>query len=181
MPRVDEFDFEQLARCIDPTDHALVGTSQLLHTLQTMEGMELDGIRDPDMLVAAAVHDLGKLLLLTDEAPENVVCANTPIGTYDEGVGLDNIYFQWNHDEFIYDRLQAHLPDHVSWLIRYHSIDFQQSAVYMDKRDRDYFDRYLKVFRKYDQGTKSITHIPAKRIEDYETLLLDHLPAQLII
>jgi len=173
--------FEKLGRCIDPTDRALVGTSQLLHTLQTLEGMERDGISDPDLLIAAAVHDFGKILLLTDEAPENVVCANTPIGDYPDAVGLDNVVFQWNHDEFAYVRLKDYLPDHVSWLVRYHSVDFRKTAPLMDDRDRYYFERYLRVFRRYDSGTKSITHVPEKRLESYESLIRSYLPEYIVV
>ena len=33
---------------------------------------------DREFLLVALVHDLGKVLLLTDESPENVVCLNGP-------------------------------------------------------------------------------------------------------
>ena len=79
---------ERLAQCIDPSDSALYCVSQLVHALQVVEGMERDGIQDKDFLIAGLIHDLGKILLLTGEAPENVVCFNTPIGHYEKGVGL---------------------------------------------------------------------------------------------
>ena len=70
------------------------------------------------------VHDLGKVLLLTGEDPANVVCMNTPDRrTDDRASGLDQCTFQWNHDEFGWSRFRDHVPDHVAWLIRYHSID----------------------------------------------------------
>jgi hypothetical protein len=52
------------------------------------------------MIITALIHDLGKLLLLTDEDPAHVVCENSPIGDYPSGVGFNNCVFQWNHDEF---------------------------------------------------------------------------------
>ena len=185
QPALGELDtldcFRRLSLCVDPTDHKLLHTNQLIHTLQTMEGIELDGIKDPDLLFAAAVHDLGKLLLLADEAPENVVCANRPIGNYKPGIGLDNVVYQWNHDEFVYQRLREFVPDHIAWLIRYHSIDFKQDYELMDARDRRYTEQYLSVFRKYDNGTKSNRHVPRKDIEDYAPVIFEYLPKRLVI
>ena len=86
------------------------------------DGLERDGMRDPNMLVAAITHDLGKVLLLMAEAPEHVVGMTAPIGPHLQGIGLDNVVFQWSHDEFAYSRLRDHVPDHVAWLLRYHSI-----------------------------------------------------------
>ncbi len=173
--------FEQLALCVDPTDRTLIHTNQLVHTLQVLEGMEQDGVTDPDLLFAAAVHDLGKVLLLTSEAPENIVCGNVPIGDYKPKIGLANVTFQWNHDEFIYDRLKAYVPDQVAWLIRYHSVSFEKTKPYMDERDLTYHEKYLTTFRRYDQGTKSTTHLPRKRITDYSNLIARYLPKTIVI
>ena len=173
--------FAQLELCVDPTDTTLIYTSQLVHTLQVLEGMQADGIKDPDMHIAAATHDLGKLLLLTDELPENVVCANRPIGEYADGIGLNNVTFQWNHDEFIYDRVKEYVPEHVAWLVRFHSIDFPTCTHLFDRQDKHYFEKYLQPFRKYDQYTKSTTHLPKRRMSDYEDLLLKYLPKRMVI
>ncbi|HAC64738.1 MAG TPA: hypothetical protein DCF68_14680 [Cyanothece sp. UBA12306] len=171
---------ELLGRCIDPTDTTLYCLSQLTHSLQVVEGMEQDGITDPELLIAALVHDLGKILLLTDEAPENVVCVNTPIGNNQEGIGLDNCVFQWNHDEYIYARLKDYLPDHIAWLLRYHSIRIAQSEPFMDNRDKDYTERYLIPFRKYDIGTKSVYNLPQKNLGDYHQLLEQFFPKAIV-
>ena len=167
---------ERLAQCVDPTDCSLYCTNQLIHTLQVLEGMERDGISDRNMILAALVHDLGKLLLLTGEAPENVVCFNSPISIYEEGIGLDNCVFQWNHDEFAYSRLKYHVPEHVAWLIRYHSISISECKPFMDQTDHIYTDRYLSVFAKYDQGTKSIYTLPKKNIENYREFIEQSFP-----
>ena len=54
-----------------------------------------------EFIVAGLVHDIGKILMLTDEDMANIVCCNTPIGTaWQPGIGFDNIKFQWNHDEY---------------------------------------------------------------------------------
>lgn len=173
---------EQLAQCVDPTDGQLGGVSQLVHTRQVVAGMEADGVRDSSLLLAAIVHDLGKVLLLTAEAPENIACMNAPIGDYPDGVGLDQVLFQWNHDEFIYSRLKDHVPDHVSWLLRYHSILIEDSRPYMNARDLEYLETYLVPFRQYDQGTKSCYVLPPPDILDkYRALVEEACPGRLII
>ncbi len=171
---------ERLAQCIDPSDCRLFSTNQQVHVLQILEGMERDSISDPDFILAALIHDLGKTLLLTDEVPENIVGFNSPIGDYEEGIGLDNCVFQWNHDEFAYSRLKYHVPDHISWLIRYHSIRISECEPLMDERDRSYLERYLRVFYKYDHDTKSIYALPKKRIEDYRDLIEETFPKPIL-
>jgi hypothetical protein len=172
--------FDMLARWIAPTDQRLFCVSQQVHVLQVLDEMERDGVDDDDLLLAALAHDLGKVLLLTGEAPENVVCMNRPIGAYEPGIGLDNCVLQWNHDEFAYTRLKDHVPDNVAWLIRYHSIDLESVEIYMDARDRAYVDRYWSVFARYDHGTKSPYFLPRKRIEDYRETIEARLPATLL-
>ena len=144
-----------------PTDGELLGVSQLIHTRQVVAAMERDGVRDPSMLVAAITHDLGKVLLLMAEAPEHVVGMTAPIGPHLQGIGLDNVVLQWSHDEFVYSRLRDHVPDHVAWLLRYHSILIDQAEPFMDARDRAYLERYLRPFRIYDQGSKSPCLLPS--------------------
>ncbi len=168
-----------LGECVDPTDTRLGGVSQLTHALQVAEAMENDGVRDPDLLIAALIHDMGKVLLLTDEATENVVCMNTPIGEYEDGIGLDQCFFQWNHDEFAYSRLKNYLPDHLSWLIRYHSILIPETERHMNQRDRQWCDKYLVPFRKYDQEFKSVYRIPKKKLADYESLIVRYFPEEI--
>ncbi|HEV2057193.1 MAG TPA: inositol oxygenase family protein [Methylomirabilota bacterium] len=173
---------EKLALCVDPTDARLYCTSQLIHVQQIVAGMERDGVNDPDMLIAAITHDLGKVLLLTGEAPENVVGMNAPIGRYPAGVGLDNVVFQWNHDEFIYSRLKDYLPDHLAWLLRYHSIEIPLTRPFMDASDRAYLERYLLPFRKYDQGTKSACVLPPRTIlEKHRDLIEGAFPRSILV
>ena len=166
---------ERLAQCIDPSDGQLLCASQGVHALQILDGMHRDGITDPDLVVAALIHDIGKLLLLTGEDPANVVCNNEPIGLYDDGCGLDQCVFQWNHDEFAYSRFKDLVPDHVAWLLRYHSID-PDKWLLMDERDRDYNERYFSVFTRYDQGTKSASDLPVHPLEDYRDLIEETFP-----
>ena len=167
---------EKLSLVIDQADTELYCTNQLIHSLQVVNAMEEDGIKDPDLLIAGLLHDIGKLMEINGEHYENIACPNEPIGTYPEGIGLDNIITQFNHDEVGYMKLKEYLPDHVAWLIRYHSLRFRYASPLMDDRDIAYSKRYLQTFRKYDLGTKSMFDIPKKNLYDYEDLILSYLP-----
>jgi predicted HD phosphohydrolase len=171
---------ERLGGCIDPTDTRLYGASQHLHLLQVLSAMEADGVTDANLLLAALIHDVGKILLLIGERPENVVCFNEPIGEHEPGIGLDCCVLQWNHDEFGYSRLKDHVPDAVSWLVRYHSIKIDRCAPLMDARDLAYTERYLRTFQRYDQDSKSLYVIPKRTLWDYRERLEKSLPRAII-
>lgn len=168
---------ERQAQCIDPGDRQLLCASQEVHVLQILDGMGHDGVTDPDLVLAALIHDVGKLLLLTDEDPANVVCTNEPIGAYDDACGLDQCVFQWNHDELGYSRFKDHVPDHIAWLLRYHSINPDQWLHLMDERDRAYNEKYFTVFKRYDQGTKSPFDLPVHRLADYRDMIEEAFPS----
>jgi hypothetical protein len=172
---------ELLAQCVDPSDQRLCGTSQLLHVLQILDAMEREGSATEELVLAALLHDLGKILLLVGEAPENVVCFNEPIGENTPGIGLERCILQWNHDEFAWMRLKDHVPESVAWLVRYHSILPAKCAPYMDARDLDYVQRYLRPFARYDHGTKSPLNLPQRRIQDYRGLIEKTIPAPIVI
>jgi predicted HD phosphohydrolase len=168
---------EKLAFCVDPTDRELYGVSQLIHTIQVLDAMEKDGIKDEYFLLAGLFHDIGKILLLTDELPENIVCDNGVVGSYSEGVGLDQCIQHWNHDEFAYNRLKNYLPYPMTWLIRYHSLKITEEIKrYMNHSDKDLADKYYARFKNYDKLTKSIFHIPKIDIEKYRRLTEKLLP-----
>jgi predicted HD phosphohydrolase len=168
---------EMLSHCIDPSDGHLLLASQGVHVCQMLDGMARDGVTDPDLVLAALLHDLGKLLLLTGEDPANVVCAIAPIGEHDDGCGLDQALLQWNHDEFGYSRFKDHVPDHIAWLVRYHGIDGESCIRLMDERDRTYHERYLRTFQRYDNGTKSAYSIPTSRLADYRDVIEEAFPS----
>lgn len=170
---------EKLAQCIDPTDQRLLCASQQLHVLQIIDSMEAEGTATEEFLLVALVHDLGKVLLLTGESPENVVCMNRPISG-EAGAGLEQCVMQWNHDEFAYSRLKGYLPDGLAWLVRYHSIVREACEPYMDARDRDYAERYLRPFARYDHETKSPLFLPQRRLEDYRHIVERALPATIM-
>jgi hypothetical protein len=154
--------------------------SQLTHSLQVADSMHAAGETNPDLVVAALVHDLGKLLLLAGEDPANVVGTSHPIGWHPSGCGLDRCVMQWNHDQIIYIRLKDQIPDHVAWLLRYHSIDPDRCARLMDDRDIDYTDRYLKPFMAHDAGSKSMFHIPVRPLDAYRDLIQSYFPEPIL-
>lgn len=168
---------EKLAICIDPTDRELYGVSQFIHTMQVLEAMEKDGVQDQEFLLASLFHDVGKILLLTNEAPENIVCDNGIIKQ--NGIGLDNCVTHWNHDEFAYMKLKNHIPYWVGWLIRYHSIKVDIVAPYFNDNDKLLYKKYLINFSKYDKLSKSIYHIPKINLIKYQKLVDSYLPKEI--
>ncbi len=170
---------EKLALCVDPTDRTLYCANQYIHLQQILQGMERDGVTDDDLILAALTHDLGKVALLTDEVPENVVCGTTPVGEYGAGIGLDNIYCQFGHDEIAYVRIKDHVPDFVAWLTRYHSMNPDGMRPYLDERDSRYYEKYL-TFRKYDLGTKSVVSLPRIDMEKYRTIIDEAFPSPIL-
>lgn len=169
-----------LGQCIDPTDRTLGCVSQLTHALQMADSMHRAGVTDPDLIVAALVHDLGKLLLLTGEDPANVVGRSNPIGWHPARCGLDQCVRQWNHDQIGYLRLKDEVPDHVAWLIRYHSIDLHRCGRFMNDRDLDYATRYLRPFMAHDMDSKSTSHIPVHRLDTYRDLIESYFPQPIL-
>jgi Myo-inositol oxygenase len=141
--------------------------------------MERDGVTDSELILAALTHDLGKVALLTDEVPENVVCGTGPVSDYGEGVGLDNIFCQFGHDEIAYERIKDHVPDFVSWVTRYHSMHPEEMQPHLDERDSRYFDKYL-AFREYDLGTKSVASLPRVDMEKYRTIIEETFPSPIL-
>lgn len=167
---------EKLALCVDPTDDTLYATSQFIHAQEVVAAMEKDGITDPDLFLAALTHDLGKVTLLTDELPENIVGQAKLIGKFPDGIGLDQVTYQFCHPEIIYLRLKDHVPDHIAWLLRYHNIYIPNSMPYMNARDRSYATKYLETLQKYDRDFKSYTYVPNVDMKKYRELIEQTFP-----
>jgi Myo-inositol oxygenase len=165
-----------LSRCFDFTDYRLGVGSQEVHVLQMIEAMQRDGITDRNMFLAAIIHDLGKVLLMPHEPPEYVGFNNALIGEYEAGIGLENCTLTYSQDEYLYSRLKDNVPDWLSWLVRYHGINIPECEPLMNERDREYTDRYLRTFAKYDMGSKSFYHFPQTKIEDYRDIIEEAFP-----
>ena len=164
-----------LAHVIDRADPFLMNVSQEVHTLQVVEGLIDEGV-DDTVLLAGVIHDVGKVLDLFDEDPANIFGTTEPIGSYEPGVGLDQCVLQWGADEFAYSRIAGRVPDHVGWLVRYHSLVPERCEHLMDERDREYFDMYWRQLNRLDHATKSMSRTPRTRLADYRPLVDDAFP-----
>jgi hypothetical protein len=167
---------ERLGSCVDPTDQRLWCASQQIHVRQMLEEMEADGVATREMILVALTHDLGKLLLLTEEDPANVVCMNSGVGEQSYGAGLDHCVIQWNHDEFAYERLKDHLPEELAWLVRYHSLELPAGRVMMDDGDVERTERLLVPFAHYDHATKSPFSLPRTPLAHYRDVIEEAFP-----
>ena len=172
---------EKLALCVDPTDELLRCTSQYMHVCQVIAGMERDGELDDAMLLTALLHDLGKVAMLAGEAPENVVCFIEPVEALEPASGLDKVVFQFGHDEIAYSRLKDHVPEHIAWLIRYHSMIVGKAEEYMSPKDREYYRKYFTKFSQYDHGTKSTAFLPRHvTLQRYRDFVETHFPQPIL-
>lgn len=123
--------------------------SQIEHLLQTSESARRDG-RPRWFILAALIHDLGKVLCLWGEPQWAVVGDTFPVGcawsdkivfheffaanpdsrvpqyqdkfgVYKEHGGLDHVDMSWGHDEYIYHVAKDYLPEEAHYMLRYHS------------------------------------------------------------
>ena len=169
-----------LAPIIDPFDPGLGCVGQLTHQLQVATAMERAGL-DETFVIGALVHDIGKLLIDTDEEPINVEAGGSKVplaGTI--GGGLMTCTFRWDHGDFAYLRLRDYLPDHLAWLVRHHSIDVAGCEPYMNEQDRVWVKQYFVPFVRYD-NQKNMFALPPKRLRDYRALLDRTFPEQILI
>lgn len=172
--------FEMMARVIDTCDDRLYCTSQEIHMLQVVDAMDADGMASEEFILAALVHDLGKVCMLKGELAENVTYMNSLLATGEPGCGLEQCTFQWSCDDLTWSRLKNHLPPHLAWLVRYHGIEPGLCAPFMDAQDRDYAERYLAPFRDYDLFSKSPFRKPRSRLEDYRPIIEKYLPPRIV-
>ena len=168
--------FEMMARVIDTADDRLYCTSQEIHILQVIEAMAAEGMASEEFVLAALVHDLGKVCMLKGESAENATYMNSLLATGEPGAGLDQCTFQWSCDDLAWSRLKNYLPPAVAWLVRHHGISPGDSAPYMNAQDRDYAERYLAPFQMYDLFSKSPFGRPRCRLEDFRPIIEKYLP-----
>jgi hypothetical protein len=180
--RVQMWDLiERLALCIDPSDRRLFCASQHVHAHQVVAAMEQNGVDDPDMLLLGLIHDLGKTLLLVGEAPENVVGGTMRIVDGELGAGLDASVYQFGHGEFLHSRIVGHVPDHVAWVARWHNINVTKQAPYMTAREREWSERWLAPFQRFDGGFVSPYSLPRIDVARYRELVERAFPSPLLV
>ncbi len=171
---------EKLGMCVDASDDSLMCTSQLLHVQQVLEAMERDGVQDRDLFLVALLHDIGKVMLLTNAAPEHVVGYISPLGEPSHGIGLENVIFQFGHDEFIYSRIKDLVPERVAWTVRYHSAMVDTLRPYCNEQDLAHLDGCLAVFQPFDLCHKSYRHLPHVDMAKYRALIEDTFPQPIL-
>ncbi|KYF59645.1 inositol oxygenase, partial [Sorangium cellulosum] len=139
---------ELLDKVVDDSDPD-TELSQIAHALQSAEAARRDG-QPRWFVLAALIHDAGKILCTWGEPQWAVVgdtfpvgCAfsdrvvfpelfarnpdmadpayRTPCGIYEEGAGLSRVHMSWGHDEYLYHVVKDHLPIEALAMIRYHS------------------------------------------------------------
>lgn len=172
---------EKLGLCIDASDRRLFCASQFVHVQQILAAMEHNGVQDPDLLLLAIVHDLGKVLLLTAEAPENVVGVTRRISAGEEGAGLDRTVFQFGHGDFIASRIEGHVPEHVAWVARYHNVSLREATPLMNAREREWSERYLVPFRRFDGGFVSPYFLPRVDLARYRDIVERAFPSPILV
>jgi hypothetical protein len=169
-----------LAVVINPLEPELGCVSQLTHELQLAGAMKDDGL-DESFIFAALVHDLGTLLLLTDEDPINVEAGGKKVPlTGKLGGGLYNCTFRWDHGDFVYLRLKDYVPADIAWLLRYHSMDLKACEPYMDEQDRCYAKRLFEPFERYD-AQKDMYMLPKWPLEHYQHVLDRFVPNEILV
>ncbi len=201
---------EYLNQLVDDSDPD-TNLPQIEHLLQTSEAIRRDGL--PDWFVLAGlIHDLGKILCLWNE-PQWAVVGDTfpvgcpfsntivyheffeanpdsqradfqkPLGIYQEGIGLDNVFMSWGHDEYVYQVTKNYLPDPALYMLRYHSCyPIHREGAYtelLDDKDREMF-QWVKAFNKYDLYTKSHERPDITTLRPYyEEIIGKYFPAKI--
>ncbi len=175
----------RLRTVYDTTDHILYAVDQLTHALQCYEMMRNEGVADRDMLALAFVHDIGKAWAQEEEEPvHNVMCCNRLVpGDYAPGCGLDELLFNFGHDEIAYMKLKDHVPEKVAFVLRYHSCrlvapnsgGLKSVERYVSERDREHFP-FLERFLRYDLASKDPFHVPDVPVAEVRSLLDGYFP-----
>ena len=172
---------ERLALCIDQSDRRLFCGSQFVHAQQVFAAMQANGVDDPDMLLLALVHDLGKVLLLASAAPEEVVGVTRRIVDGEPGAGLDRAVYQFGHGEFLYSRVAGLVPDHVAWVVRWHNIRPEAEAPFMTAQEREWTTRWLEPFRRFDGGFVSPYYVPKLDLARCRELVERAFPSPVLV
>lgn len=133
-----------------------------------------DEIKDEELLLAALIHDIGKVV---DESPENLFCANRSVSTLPcANPKIEDIDFHFGHDEIAYIKLKAHCSPKVAFIIRYHSSRFsEEEAKVLRVSDKENFE-LLEQFLHYDLESKAPDHKPNLNEQDLIGFIDKHFP-----
>ena len=199
-----------LETLVDDSDPDL-DLGQMQHNLQTGEAIRRDG-GDDWFVLTGFIHDLGKVLCLFGEPQWAVVgdtfpvgCAfserivypeffaanpdaqdprfATQLGVYASHCGLRQVQMSWGHDEYLYQMLQAHLPEEALYMIRFHSFyAWHREGQYdwlCDDHDRAMLP-WVQRFNAYDLYSKAPTRLQWDDLKDhYLGLAAKYLPERL--
>lgn len=182
-PVLGELDVWELvllqARIVDPIDEVLLGASQLVHAQQVAEALETDGYGD-ELILTALIHDTGKVASLFGVDLADLVGDPGPLGPATPGSGLDNCAFRHSHGTFLAARTRHVLPEHITWVVRHHSIDLPKHRDLLTRTEREWCSRYLEPFIHYDNLSKSPCRLPRRRIEEYRDLVRAAFPEPIV-
>lgn len=181
---------DKLKSIYDITDHILYDVNQYIHSLQCYEMMKKNGVTDKEMLILAFIHDIGKIWANElKEDPSNVFCCNNLIpSNYSIKCGLDNLYFNFGHDEIAYIKLKKYVSKKVAFVLRYHScrlvkpnnIQFEKIKKYVSNEDYNNL-LFLEQFLKYDLNSKRRNYIPSIDKNEIRELIESYFPNVLYI
>ena len=172
---------ERLALCIDQSDRRLFGGSQFLHAQQVFAAMLANGVADADLLLLALIHDLGKVVLLANAAPEDVVGVTRRIAGGEPGAGLDRAVYQFGHGELLHSRVAGLVPEHVAWVVRWHNIDVAAETPFMTAQEREWTGRWLAPFQRFDGGFVSPYYVPKLDLAHARDLVERAFPSPVVV
>jgi hypothetical protein len=172
---------ERLALCIDQSDRRLFGGSQFLHAQQVFAAMLANGVADADLLLLALIHDLGKVVLLANAAPEDVVGVTRRIAGGEPGAGLDRAVYQFGHGELLHSRVAGLVPEHVAWIVRWHNIDVAAETPFMTAQEREWTERWLVPFQRFDGGFVSPYYVPKLDLARARDLVERAFPSPVLV
>lgn len=170
----------KLALTIDETDIALYNSSQLIHSLQCYNSLKIDGCQDERMLLFSLLHDIGKVLSLLGETPENVDGMNKIYyikkGT-DDKIILNDTITSFSHDEFGYYLLKDITPPYIYIGTRFHSCPGILTNKNLSKKDTIDLN-IAQNFYEYDHDSKSPYWCPIDEniLNECTNLIDKHFP-----
>jgi inositol oxygenase len=126
---IDPYDlFLELGKVVDITDNSLLSTSQYFHGLQAYYNMKANNVTDQRALFLGLFHDIGKVLSLFGEKPENVVCSTFAVQEPKDSSEFctkpkshSPLITSWNHDTIAATRLAPYLSKDLLFVLQYHS------------------------------------------------------------